>query len=64
MEDVCVDDVATSLAPRKRKRAESGGGGDGDGDGDRPIAAKGERVMKFFQCTHDGPGRMPEAIER
>ena len=35
MEDVCVDDVAISLAPRKRKRAESGGGGDGDGDGDR-----------------------------
>ena len=55
MEDVCVDDdVATSLAPRKRKRAEEGGGGD------RPIAAKGERVMKFFQCTHDGPGRYYE----
>ena len=55
VEDVCVDDdVATSLAPRKRKRAEEGGGGD------RPIAAKGERVMKFFQCTHDGPGRYYE----
>ena len=49
-----MDDVATSLVPRKRKRAGGGGGGD------RPIAAKGERVMKFFQCTHDGPGRYYE----
>ena len=54
IEDVGVDDVATSLAPRKRERAEGGGGGD------RPIAAKGERVMKFFQCTHDGSGRYSE----
>ena len=51
-----MDDVATSLVPRKRKRA----GGGGEGGGDRPIAAKGERVMKFFQCTHDGPGRYYE----
>ena len=55
-----MDDVATSLVPRKRKRAGGGGGGEGEGEGDRPIAAKGERVMKFFQCTHDGPGRYHE----
>ena len=43
-----MDDVATSLVPRKRKRA----GGGGEGGGDRPIAAKGERVMKFEIAEH------------
>ena len=40
MEDICVDDVATSLVPRKRKRAggEVEGEGEGEGEGDRPIA--------------------------
>ena len=62
-----MDDVATSLVPRKRKRA----GGEGEGGGDRPIAAKGERVMKFeiaqkkSQDEKAPPGRkMNEASKR
>ena len=38
MEDTCVDDVATSLVPRKRKRAGGEVEGEGEGEGDRPIA--------------------------